>query len=256
MNRITVGQRRTLELLLVVALLAATLLVNDQRAAAGGIIEIPADGRVGGGIYSTEWFVADDFNALASATGKRITFGGTFHNIFENDGTNASWSNTREILDEVWRGKATPFANVGIDTSVYRIARGTYDAKIAEWATHVKQYLDIGGGRTVIIAPLQEMNYGPTPWGCDPGNYKIAFRKFVDTFRSMGLDETKVRWAFAPNNWTSPRMRIDLRLLPGRLVRRCDRYLCLQLGNLRRLEVGITRPGFRSRAERIAHHRQ
>ena len=204
MTRSAAAPRRFVQSLVLVALVAATLFVNDQPAAAGGIIEIPSDGRVGGGIYSTEWFVANDFDALAAATGKRITFGGTFHNIFENDGANASWSNTREILDEVWRGKATPFANVGIDISAYRIARGTYDAKIADWATHVKQYLDLGGGRTVIIAPLQEMNYGPTPWGCDPGNYKIAFRKFVDTFRSMGLDETKVRWAFAPNNWTSP----------------------------------------------------
>ncbi len=104
----------------------------------------------------------------------------------------------------MWKGKATPFANVGIDTSAGQIALGTFDAKIAVWATHVKQYLDLGGGRSVIIAPLQEMNLGATPWGCDPGNYKIAYRKFVDTFRSMGMDETKVRWAFAPNNWTSP----------------------------------------------------
>ena len=205
MTHTAAAPRRLLEVLLVVGLLAATLVAGTPEANAGGTIEIPASGRVAGGIYSTEWSISTDLDGLASATGKRVTFGGTFHNIFENDGVStSSWSNTREILDEVWKGKATPFANVGIDTSAYQIARGTYDAKIAEWATHVKKYLDLGGGRSVIIAPLQEMNYGPTPWGCDPGNYKIAYRKFVDTFRSMGMDETKVRWAFAPNNWTSP----------------------------------------------------
>lgn len=204
MIRIAVAPRRLFGVLLAVGLFAATLVAGVPEAEAGGTIDVPATGRVAGGIYSTEWSISTDLDGLAAATGKRVTFGGTFHNIYENDGTAASWSNTREILDEAWRGKSTPFANVGIDTSAYRIAGGAYDAKIAEWATHVKQYLDLGGGRTVIIAPLQEMNYGPTPWGCDPGNYKIAYRQFVDTFRSMGMDETKVRWAFAPNNWTSP----------------------------------------------------
>lgn len=191
--------------LLALAVVAAVLVAGSEIAVAADTIEVPATGRVSGGIYSSEWSATSDFDALASATGKRITFGGTFHSVFENDSAaSPSWSNTRHILDQVWLAEATPFANVGIDASAYRIARGSYDTKIAEWATHVKQYLDLGGGRTAIIAPLQEMNYGPTPWGCDPGNYKIAYRKFVDTFRSMGLDETKVRWAFAPNNWTSP----------------------------------------------------
>lgn len=205
MNRITIGQRRTLELLLVVALLAATLISTGQSAHAAGTAEVTAGGRVSGGYYSTEWWAADDYDALSAATGKGVTFGGTFHNLYENDHlTNPDWSTTRDILDEVWRGQATPFANVGIDTSAYRIARGDYDARIAQWAAHVKRYTDLGGGRSVIIAPLQEMNYGPTPWGCDPGNYKIAYRKFVDALRAIGLDETKVRWAFAPNNGTTP----------------------------------------------------
>ena len=204
MTRI-IAPRRVLEVLVAVALFAATLFASGQAAEATSTAEVTAMGRASGGIYSTEWWAADDLNARASATGKGVTFGGTFHNLYENDHlTNPDWSTTRDILDEVWRGHATPFANVGIDTAAYRIARGDYDARIAQWAEHVKRYIDLGGGRSVIIAPLQEMNYGPTPWGCDPGNYKIAYRKFVDTFRGMGLDETKVRWAFAPNNGTSP----------------------------------------------------
>ena len=185
--------------------IAATLFSSTPPADAADAAEVTAVGRVSGGLYSSEWWVTDDLDALAAATGKRVTFGATFHNIYDDGAAPASWSNPFMILDKVWLGKATPFANVAINTSAYRIASGAYDAKIAEWASHVKEFLDLGGGRTLIIAPLQEMNYGPTPWGCDPGNYKIAYRKFVDTFRSMGMDETKVRWAFAPNSGTSPR---------------------------------------------------
>jgi putative cell wall-binding protein len=204
MTRTAFARHRLLILLFPVVLLAATLAVGTPQAEAGSTTEIPAAGRVAGGIYSTEWSISTDLESLAAATGKRVTFGGTFHDVIENDHLINSWSNTREILDEVWKGKATPFANVGINAPAHEIVRGTYDAKIAGWAAHVKQYLDLGAGRTVIIAPLQEMNLRATPWGCDPGSYRTAYRKFVDVFRSMGMDETKVRWAFAPNNWTSP----------------------------------------------------
>lgn len=204
MTRTALARNRLVGLVLALGLLCATLAVGTPEAEAGTTIEIPAAGRVAGGIYSTEWSISTDLENLAAATGKRVTFGGTFHNINENDHLTNSWSNTREILDEVWKGRATPFANVIINAPASEIARGTYDAEIVRWATHVRQYLDLGAGRTVIIAPLQEMNLRETPWGCDQENYRIAYRKFVDTFRSMGMDETKVRWAFAPNNWTSP----------------------------------------------------
>ena len=135
---------------LALALVAGALFVGPAPAEAAGTIEVPATGRVSGGYYSTEWWAADDYKALAAATGKGVTFGGTFHNLYENDHlTNPDWSTTRDILDEVWRGQATPFANVGIDTAAYRIARGDYDARIAQWAAHVKRYIDLGGGRSV-----------------------------------------------------------------------------------------------------------
>ena len=166
--------------------------------------EIVIEDEVHSGIYSTVWERAGDFDALAAAAGGRSTFGGTFHNIAENDSASGDWSNTRELLDQVWRGEATPFANVLVSSSAYGIARGDFDAKIHEWASHVEQYLNLGQGRTVIIAPLQEANGDWVSYGCDPRNFKTAYRKFVDIFRSRGLDETKVRWAFAPNGWTSP----------------------------------------------------
>ena len=82
--------------------------------------EIVIEDEVHSGIYSGVWNRADDFNALSGAAGGRATFGGTFHDIAENDGVSGGWSNTRELLDQVWRGKATPFANVVVNASAYR----------------------------------------------------------------------------------------------------------------------------------------
>ena len=169
--------------------------------------EIDLDDTVYGGIYSEEWKAGDDLNALAAAAGGRATFGGTFHHVAENDGVGTrGFSNTLHMLDEVWQGKATPFANVIVSgASAWAIGNTTtHDAKINVWASHVEQYLDMGGGRTLIIAPLQEGNGNWTSYGCSPTNFKAAYKKFVDIFRSRGIDETKVRWAFAPNGWTPP----------------------------------------------------
>ena len=184
-----------------VVLALVGLVVSVAPAAGAGAIVI--EDEVHSGIYSSEFFSSSDFDALGRAAGGRATFGGTFHDIAENDAAAGGWSNTRELLDEVWRGRATPFASVMVNASAYRVAAGQFDAKIHEWASHVEQYLDKGEGRTVIIAPLQEANGTWVPYGCDPGNFKGAYRTFVDIFRSRGLDETKVRWAFAPNGWTS-----------------------------------------------------
>ncbi len=169
-----------------------------QAAGAGGA------GQVYGGIYSSEFFAASDLNALASATGKRVTFGGTFNSVNENDGVAGSWSNTREMLEEVWKGQATPFANLTIPASAASIASGAWDAKINTWASHLEQFLAKGGGRSLVLAPLQEMNGDWTPYGCDPANFKLAYKRIVDILRGRGIDETKVRFAFAPNGWTTP----------------------------------------------------
>jgi hypothetical protein len=165
---------------------------------------IDAAGMVYGGIYSSEFFASSDLDELAAATGQRVTFGGTFNSVNENDGVVGDWSNTREVLDEVWKGQATPFANLTIPDTAAAIASGAWDAKINTWASHLEQYLDKGGGRSLVLAPLQEMNGDWTSYGCDPANFKRAYQRIVDVLRGRGIDETQVRFAFAPNGWTSP----------------------------------------------------
>jgi hypothetical protein len=70
--------------------------------------------------------------------------------------------------------------------------------------SHVKRFLDLGGQRSLIVAPLQEHNGNWTSYGCNPAGFKVVYRKFVDAFRNAGIDETQVRFAWAPNGWTSP----------------------------------------------------
>ncbi|HHC09505.1 MAG TPA: hypothetical protein ENK55_12470, partial [Actinobacteria bacterium] len=172
--------------------------------------DVDAAGVVATGIYFDDFFVADDLDGVAAQAGRRVTFGGTFHSITENDGVQTpTWSNTRELLAEVWRGRATPFANVTVPASAASVASGAYDQKIAEWVGHVRLYLDLaefaqGPAPTLVVAPLPEANGDWTRYGCDPASFKTAFRKFVDEFRRQGVDETRVRFAFAPNGWTSP----------------------------------------------------
>ena len=200
------------------ALLATTIVLGT--AAPGLANEIQTQGVVRGGVYSDKATGASpnsttDINALNSAAGRNVTFGGTFHDVCETGGwtgsgwncnattnhTPGKWSVTRSLLNEVWLAQATPFANLTMPATAASIAAGNWDTQIGRWADHVEGYLELGGGRTVIIAPLQEMNYNSAPYSCDPANFATAYRRIVNIFRNKGIDETQVRWAFAPNSW-------------------------------------------------------
>lgn len=164
--------------------------------------EAPTDGRdlVLAGVYSDQWQSGSDIGALNEASGKRVSLVGTFHHLWESE--HGADSNTDWLLEQAWSARATPVANVEVAISAFDMAAGGYDPAIRQWALRVKAWLDQGDGRSLLIAPLQEMNSNWVPYGQDPGNYQIAFRKFVEIFRSEGMDETKVRWVFAPNAWS------------------------------------------------------
>lgn len=193
---------RRLTVSLLALIVAAAPWVPASSASAA---EAQAAGVVHGGIYSNDFHAGSDLNALANATGKRVTFGGTFHSVGEDAGAPAlpgQWSNTREMLDEVWSGKATPFANLSIPASAASIAGGAWDGQINHWVDHLLLYLNKGGGRSLVLAPLQEMNGSWTSYGCNPTAFKQAYRRIVNIVRNRGIDETKVRFAFAPNGWS------------------------------------------------------
>ena len=177
----------------------------------GGLVMMPLPaaaapftgaGTVYAGMYSTEWESETDLSNMAAWAGKRATFAGTFHDILESEGGN--WfGNTAHKLEEAWDAQATPFANLSVNASAASIAAGNHDAAIRQWASRVEAWVDDGGGRSLIIAPLQEMNGDWVPYGCNAAAFKNAYVRIRDIARNEGLDETKVRWAWAPNGWTS-----------------------------------------------------
>ena len=211
-NSVNTGRRITS--FAAVAAVFVTVLAVVPGGVAGGQTPIEAANTVYAGIYPS--FV--DLNGVVHNgplddgfwdsqvldtydVGKGVTFAGRFHDVRENSGT---FSATQASLEEAWEAKSTPFSNVTINASMQAIAAGRHDAEISAWADQVKAWLDRGGGRSLIIAPLQEMNGSWVPYACDPGNYKIAYQKFRSIFAAKGMSETQVRWAFAPNGWTSP----------------------------------------------------
>lgn len=189
-------------LLLAIALspLPAGAATEDEAPTTGG-------GVVLAGIYSHAWEAAADLNGLGGSGGRRLTFAGTFQDVYESEGLN--WAGTtRWILDQAWLGRATPVANVHIADTALAIAGGGHDTAITAWAQRVKAWTDQGDGRSLLIAPLQEMNGDWVPYGVDPAAYRAAYRRFVTLARQAGLDETRVRWVFAPSGWSTPPYRI------------------------------------------------
>ncbi len=197
----------------------ASLLVVGPAAAvtAAEPISIPAKGTVHAGVYPgaidlngvthngpvDNHFFDDQVLATFAVGDTKATFAGRFHVVTEAD-HQADGYNTITPLEYAWRAEATPFSNVVVEASAASIANGDHDAAIAHWASNVKSWLDRGGDRSLIIAPLQEMNGNWVQFGCDPANFKIAYRKFYDAFKALGVGETQVRWAFAPHGWTTP----------------------------------------------------
>lgn len=189
---------------LVAGLLVVSVLVAPHPAGAAEPREASiGQGTIWAGMYSPEWALTDDLNAHNSWAGAKVTFAGIFHDVLESAAPN--WSgNTEYLLEQAWQAESTPFSNLSINASAATIASGTKDAEITAWAQKVKGWLDLGQGRSMVIAPLQEGNGDWTPYGYSPAHYENAYRRIVDIFRGMGVDSTQVLWAFAPNGWSTP----------------------------------------------------
>ena len=178
----------------------ATLPTTTRTAeAAAPTTPIVGSGNVYGGLYPNQFWYSGDFDAIAAQAWRKATFAGLFHTIYESD----TWAATRLKLDEAWNAGATPFSNLQFDVSAATVAGGSLDAQITSWANHVKEWLDQGGGRSLIIAPMQEMNGDWIPYGMDPTNYKLGYAKIRTIVESTVSDPDKVRWAFAPNGWST-----------------------------------------------------
>ena len=191
---------RKFTLLLAVLLAFALLPQLGSSADPGPGDPIIGSGAVHGGLYPYNFWFAPDFDAIAVPSWRKVTFAGLFHNVNESD----TWPATDSKLEEAWTAKATPFSNLQLSDSAAFIAGGGRDADLTEWAIAVKGWLDRGGGRSLIIAPMQEMNGDWIPYGMDPVNFKLAYVRVKDIVEANVTDPDMIRWAFAPNGWSKP----------------------------------------------------
>jgi hypothetical protein len=140
---------------------------------------------------------AANLDAVSGWAGQRLTLAGTFIDVKDA-------ANVQVRLEQAWIARTTPFVNVETRGTARDIASGAYDDAIGAFAAAVRRWLDLGDGRSVIVAPLPEMNLAEHPWGCDPLHGRAAYLRFVQLFAGAGIDDpTRVRWAFAPNGWTA-----------------------------------------------------
>ena len=87
------------------------------------------------------------------------------------------------------------------DASIQNIASGDYDHLIEDWFMRLLSYC--ATGRTAVVVYLPEMNGNWCVYATDDYSqsaFITAFRDFVQRGRDMGLDDTMVKWCWAPND--------------------------------------------------------
>jgi beta-mannanase len=185
---------------ILLALLGSLLtLVGPIRPAEAEPGVAVATDQILAGVYAPQqWFSADHIIALNQATGKRVSIGGLWFDVGERS------SNVVYMLDQVWSSGATPFVNIHVGVSAAEVAAGAIDSQISNLGAAVNQWLGKGEGRSVMLAPMPEMNGDWIPYGMAPEDFKAAFRHFVSLADQSGSTLWRVRWVFAPNGWSAP----------------------------------------------------
>lgn len=156
------------------------------------------------GLYPQNWWaptpkdvLENEFLAADDWVGKRSSIAGIFHSLQDT----ALEGNVVQLMGEIWDCGYTPFVNMYAKVSASDIATGKIDANIKAWAQAYRQYVQ-DGDRMAFLAPLQEMNGDWVPYGEDPANFKLAFKRIQNIFAQQGVPRESVRWVFAPNGWS------------------------------------------------------
>jgi hypothetical protein len=153
------------------------------------------------GIYPSNYWqpmvqdaINKEFIPLDTWSGKHLSLAGVFHSIDQ-------YKTVSNMLPTIWNNGYTPFVNIYFNASAYTIASGGKDAAIRAWARDFAIYAN-GGTRMAFLAPMQEMNGDWVPYGLDPANFKIAFKRIRQLFSEEGVPSASVRWVFAPNGYS------------------------------------------------------
>ena len=162
-----------------------------------------ATNQIMAGLYAPQqWFSYEHIALVNQATGKNVSIGGMWVDVDE-------WpSNVTHMLEEIWSAGATPFVNIHVPGTAAQVAAGEFDASIIDLGAGVNLWLAKGGERSVLLAPMPEMNGDWIPYGMDHTNFKEAYRRFVNLASRSGSTGWNVRWVFAPNGWSAPPYRM------------------------------------------------
>jgi hypothetical protein len=190
------GTRFVSKFLLVATVLVA-LFPTTTAAQVDEIVIIPT-GQLAAGIYPpSQWEAAGHLQLVNEASGKNLSMGGLWLNV------NEPKANILHQLEQVWSAGATPFVNIHVDWPPSVLLAGTLDTEIASFGAAVGSWLAQGGGRSVLLAPMPEMNGDWVPYGMDPVRFEDAYRRFRSVTAGAGA-QGRVRWVFAPNGWSTP----------------------------------------------------
>lgn len=155
------------------------------------------------------------------SVGMQTSIAATFMDI---EWPNPDWNVTHE-MEAAWSLGYVPFVNLAIGTitdpgiiaslpdsqgypgnrtAAFLAGNPRLESTLRAWARAFAAWSD-GGGKKAFIAPLQEMNGYWVPYGLDPENFKLAYRRLQGVFQEEGVPSDAVSWVFAPNGWSDPR---------------------------------------------------
>ena len=187
--------------LLFAGLMSLTL-GGTLRASAEPAVAVATNQIIAGLYAPQQWYSRAHINEVNNASSKKVSIGGIWFDVTDIT------DNLSYLLEEIWSVEATPFVNIHVPGTAAEIAAGDFDGRIASMGAAIHAWLARGGGRSVMLAPMPEMNGDWIPYGMDPANFRPAFRRFVDVTNRNGSPDWNVRWVFAPNGWSTPPRRM------------------------------------------------
>ena len=148
------------------------------------------------GIYMQQYWYEATIGEMQKAdnlAGKKHSVSAWFIDINDPDfnyplKTDMRTHNFYRQMEILWNTGYISFVNLNSTATAYDIASGKYDSQLNIMADVYKRWIDQGGGRKAILAPLPEMNgvrENGIPWasyGGDPVNFKLAYQRFLNIF--------------------------------------------------------------------------
>jgi hypothetical protein len=137
-----------------------------------------------------EW--RQEMPALSQQVGKTPAFFQFFLDV-ERD-----WSPEPivEMFTDIETRGMIPYVSIHAN-NLGELNSGSLDTKLSQMANVLAGWLQERPGRSLLVAPLPEMNANH-PWSGQPHGYKAAYRRIREALLDEGLTPRQIRFLFAP----------------------------------------------------------